>query len=205
MVYCEQAFSDFCNRHWPCSFHKKKERCVNVLFGHASKGHQNEKGDVLATGDYVPSFHYNSNMCRWIQRLEQEMNYMQESRDKALLARPDLSAEEITSTLHLGNLSKFYTQIGSASKFMSHSTCFCCLREIPVHPLTCGHVLCTPCIHSYGVPKGKGSIELLECPMGRAAEQWSESCLFRFKPPLAGVRVLCLDGYVGCTSNLFLF
>ena len=45
MTFYEQAFSDFCDRHWPCSFRKKKERCANVNFGHASKGHQNQRGE----------------------------------------------------------------------------------------------------------------------------------------------------------------
>ena len=195
MAYCEQAFSDFCDRHWLCTFHKKKQRCVNVNFGHASKGHQNKEGKVLASGDFVPSFHYNSDLGNWIRRLEREIMQIQETRDKALLAWPDLNAEEITSKLHLENINRFYTQIGSASNFMSHSTCFCCLREIPVHPLSCGHVLCTPCVRSYGKSDGRGSIEILECPIGRVEERWLEPCLVQFKPPLAGVRVLCLDGY----------
>ena len=194
MAFCEQALNDFCDRHWQCSYSRKKERCVNVLFGHASKGHQNGEGRVLASGDYVTSFDYNTVLCTWIQSLEHAINDIQKSRDKALLAKPSISAEEITSVLHLWNMNTFYNRIGSAGGFMSHSTCFCCLREIPVHPLSCGHVLCIPCVRSYGVSKEDGSIELSECPMGGAGERWLEPSLFKFKPPLAGVRVLCLDG-----------
>ena len=194
MAYCEQALNDFCDRHWPCNFSKKKERCANVYFGHASKGHQNKDGKLLESGGFRSSFHYNNELGNWIQGLEHEIMQMQEKKDRALLDGPDLNSEEITSKLHLENIRYFYTQIGSAINFTSHSTCFCCLREIPVHPLSCGHVLCTPCVRSYGMSKERGSIEMIECPIDSAEERWLESCLVQFKPPLAGVRILCLDG-----------
>lgn len=195
MTYCEQAFSDFCNRHWQCSFSKRKERCANFYFGHASKGHQNKEGKVLESGEFVPSFHYRKDLAHWIQRLERDVIQIQELKNEALPKdESDLSAERITSKLHLGNINKFYTRLGNSCKYMSHSTCFCCLSEIPVHPLSCGHVLCTPCVRSYGRPNGRGLIEITECPIGMHGERWLESCLIQFKPPLAGVRVLCLDG-----------
>ncbi len=31
-----------------------------------------------------------------------------------------------------------------------HSACWCCLFEAPEHVLSCGHVLCTPCVKAYG-------------------------------------------------------
>ena len=194
MAYCEQAFSDFCDRHWTCNFSLKNERCVNVNFGHISKGHQNREGKVIASGGFRPSFHYIRDLGSWIQGLEREIVQIQENRDKALLSEPDLNAEEITSRLHVDNINNFYTQMGSASNFISHSTCFCCLREIPVHPLSCEHVLCTPCVRSYGKPDKRGSIKISECPIGGVEERWLEPCLVQFKPPLAGVRILCLDG-----------
>ena len=190
MDYCEQAFTDFCEWHWPCNFHKKDVRCVNVYSGHA-KGHQNAAGKVLAAGNYVTSFHYNNDLCRWIQRIDKDLDSIQMSKDDA---GPRFNVEEVISSLHIENMKTFYKEIGSTNSFSSHYTCFCCLREIPVHPLACGHVLCSACVRSYGVPKGTGSVEMHKCPICQAQNLRLSSCLVRFMPPLAGVRVLSLDG-----------
>ena len=192
MHYCEQAFTDFCEWYWPCNFQKRGIRCVNVSSGHA-KGHQNAAGKVIATGNYVPSFHYNSDLCRWIQRVERDLNSMQMSKDDL---SPSLNVEDVISTLHIENMKTFYKEMGSANDFSSHYTCFCCLREIPVHPLACGHVLCSACVRSYGAPKGTGVVEMHRCPICQAQDRRFSSCLVRFMPPLAGVRVLSLDGWV---------
>jgi hypothetical protein len=38
------------------------------------------------------------------------------------------------------------------------------------------------------------SVEMLRCPICLAQDLWMPSCLIRFMPQLAGVRILCLDG-----------
>lgn len=188
MNYCEQAFADFCDFHWPCNFQKRNIRCANVNSGH-SKGHQNAVGKLLADGSYLPSFHYDDDLCRWMLRLEQEITNIQVFKDDS---RPTLKVEESPSILlHLENIQKFYRKIGFASDFRSHYTCCCCLSEIPIHPLPCGHVLCSPCVRSYGIPKGRRHIEILRCPICQVQVY---DCLIDFMPPLAGARILCLDG-----------
>ena len=193
MIYCEQAFNDFCDRHWPCSFqNNRKIRCTNVYLGHTSdKGHQNAMGKVIGDGDYVPSFNYNNDLSRWIQSLEREMDRIEQAK---VSSRPGLKADDIILTLHAQNVQTFYHNIGLANNFISHYTCFCCLREIPLHPLTCGHVLCSPCVFSYGMPRGSGLIEILECPICMPRERWPQPTIIQFKHALAGVRVLSLDG-----------
>lgn len=192
MIYCEQAFNDFCDRHWPCSFHIRETRCTNVYIGHnETKGHQNARGKVIATGDYVPSFHYNNDLSRWIQSLEREMDKIERAKASS---RPGLKADDISPALHAHNVQTFYHNLGLASNFISHYTCFCCLREVPLHPLTCGHVLCTPCVLSYGMPRSSGFIEILECPICLPRGFRPQPTIIQFKPTLAGVRVLCLDG-----------
>lgn len=186
MEYCEQAFAYFCDRHWPCDFRKKNHRCANPYSGHA-KGHQNAMGKALGKGAYISSFDYKNDLWRWMLRLEHELDSIQASKD----ARPSLKIDESPSTLHLENINKFYQGIGSASNFRSHYTCYCCLSEIPVHLLACGHVLCSPCVRSYGIPKGRVFMNVSSCPICKAREH---DCLIKFMPPLAGVRVLCLDG-----------
>ena len=193
MIYCEQAFNDFCHRHWPCNFHIRDTRCTNVYFGHNdTKGHQNAKGKVIATGNYIPSFHYNNDLSRWIQCLEREIEKIEQAKASN---RPGLfRADDITPALHARNMQTFYHNIGHASNFISHFTCFCCLREVPLHPLTCGHVLCTPCVRSYGLPRESGLTEISECPICLPGESSPQSSIIQFKPDLAGARVLCLDG-----------
>ena len=187
MDYCEQAFALFCDFHWPCDFQKKNLSCANVSSGHA-RGHQNALGKLLAYGVYVPSFHYKNDLDRWMVRLDQEINNIQASKWDG---RPSLKVEESPSTRHLENLETFYRTIGSASNFRSHYTCYCCLREIPIHPLACGHVLCSPCVRSYGKHNGKVFMEMSSCPICHVQDSGT---LIKFMPPLAGVRVLCLDG-----------
>ena len=187
MVYCEQAFADFCDFHWPCDFQKKNFSCANVYSGH-TKGHQNALGKLLANGAYVPSFHYKNDLCRWMTRLDHEINNIQVSKWDG---RPSSKVEESPSTLHLENLKTFYRSIGSASNFRSHYTCYCCLREIPIHPLACGHVLCSPCVRSYGKKNGKVFMEMSSCPICQVQDNGS---LIKFMAPLAGFRILCLDG-----------
>lgn len=188
MDHCEQAFADFCDFHWLCNFQKKNCRCANVYFGHA-KGHQSAVGKFLAIGDYVPSFQYKTDLCIWLRRLEKEMKRIEGFKNDAM---PSLKVTDSPSDLHLKNMKAFYKSIGSASNFRSHYTCYCCLREIPIHPLACGHVLCSPCVRAYGVHKGRVSMEILKCPICQAQDHGS---LIKFMPPLAGVRILCLDGY----------
>ena len=191
MVYCEQAFNDFCDRHWPCDFRTPKTQCDNVYLGHNTKGHQNAMGKVIAAGDYVPSFHYSSDLSKWIQSLEREIDRIEKAK---ISSRPGLNVDDITPTIHARNVQAFYHNIGLDSNFISHYTCFCCLREIPLHPLTCGHVICSACVLSYGVPKGSGLIEILECPICLPREPRPQPTVIQFKPALAGVRVLSLDG-----------
>lgn len=190
MTYCEQAFTDFCDWYWPCSFHKYNVRCVNVSFGHG-KGHQNAAGKLLATGYYVPSFDEYDDLYNWTKELDLELRKIQ-------MAKNDLTSrynnESNTCTEHIENMKTSYKLVGSAGDFRNHHTCFCCLRDIPVHPLTCGHVLCSACVHSYGEPRGRRSIEMLNCPICQAYNLESSSPIINFMPPLAGARVLSLDG-----------
>ena len=187
MSYCEQAFAYFCDRYWPCRFVKRGSRCANPYSGHA-KGHQDASGKMLADGAYDPLFSYGDDLCTWNLRLEHEIKNIQVSENNA---KPSLKVKKSLATMHLENIKKFYGKMGPASNFQSHRTCFCCLREIPVHPLACGHILCSPCVRIYGVSKDRVSMEMLSCPICQAQDY---GCLIKFMPPFAGVRILCLDG-----------
>ncbi|KAL8929810.1 MAG: hypothetical protein Q9208_000954 [Pyrenodesmia sp. 3 TL-2023] len=105
MSYCERAFADFCEMHWPCNFQKGKLQCVKVGVGHNTKGHQTAQGKVIQAGDYKPSFHYNKDLRQWIQCLERELTRIESVKDSS---RPMLNAENAIPTLHVENARSFY-------------------------------------------------------------------------------------------------
>ncbi|KAL8765647.1 MAG: hypothetical protein Q9209_007327 [Squamulea sp. 1 TL-2023] len=129
MSYCERAFTDFCDIHWPCSFRKDKLQCAKPKVGHNTKGHQTAEGKVIESGDYIPSFHYNRDLRQWIQSLEREMAKIEYAKDSS---RPSVNAENATPAIHAENLRSFYSNIGSASDFKSHSFTPRELHNIPV-------------------------------------------------------------------------
>ena len=83
----------------------------------------------------------------------------------------------------------------NASKFISLTTCYCCLMEVPEHPLQCGHVLCTGCIKAYGHQHDSHSMLMDYCPL-HWNQRIDKSWIIYFKPDYAGVRILTLDRYV---------
>jgi hypothetical protein len=93
-------------------------------------------------------------------------------------------------------MNKFYKDLAPANHFISNSACFSCLRELPEHPLPCGHVLCTRCITSHGTTGTSGQVSLEQCPLHSSRQIFPEAWHIRLKPSLAGVRILTLDGYV---------
>jgi len=113
-----------------------------------------------------------------------------------MILSPAADEIDITTRLHLTNLNNFYHHLGGAQGFISHATCFCCLRELALHPLPCGHVLCTPCIKGYGRPHSglSGSYTIAYCPLHDRDAVFPTPLVVYFKPPLAGVRILSLDG-----------
>lgn len=115
-----------------------------------------------------------------------------------MMTSPAADEIVITTKLHQANVNNFYHHVGGAQNFVSHSTCFCCLRELAEHPLPCGHVLCTPCIKGYGKPHSEllGSFVMACCPLHDYDTVFPAPCEIYFKPALAGVRVLSLDGWV---------
>ena len=198
MDYCEDALEDLCDLHWPCEFYNDRGYCVNFRSGHNPKGHQNSKGKILAVGDYVSSFTVDVVADEWSDMLVRKLKRMHRSTQESPSSiDTDTTEEEVASTLHHRTMNEFYNRLGPAEHFVSHSTCFCCLRELPEHALPCGHVFCTACVQSYGSTKErKGLINMRSCPMHSHATQCEIPFHIKVKPPLAGVRVLSLDGYV---------
>ncbi|KAI0868821.1 hypothetical protein GGS24DRAFT_494248 [Hypoxylon argillaceum] len=202
---CENALQDFCKQFWPCEFEvdglRGKGRCVNTLERH-QKGHQ-LKGRQYP-GDYIASFNFADMLPVWLDWVR----FWLERCQSYLLRRPRAREEDLVPQIHRHNIHRFFEQIGGSLLYFSHSICLCCLRELPEHPLQCGHVLCTPCMKTYGELERRlagypdsvfprGQISLSRCPLHvpRKAEfELVEPRTIEWKPDLAGVRLLCLDG-----------
>ena len=160
------------------------------------KGHQNEKGQIIGAGDYMSDFTWESFADDWFSLLREYLTKFQLSVQQQIAFTPGYSELNATTILHHGNINSFYQRLGGAQKFMSHSSCFCCLRELAEHPLPCGHVLCTPCVKGYGTPQPgtPGTYTIVACPLHETDTLFETPWEVYFKPPLAGVRVLSLDG-----------
>jgi hypothetical protein len=168
---------------------------VNVQGSH-SKGHQNAKGKIMREGPYRSNFTFEGFGEQWLQHLHTHLTKMQTELNKRLVQLPARNELEIVTKLHHENIEEFYQHLGGAQRFVSHQTCFCCLRELAEHPLPCGHVLCTPCIKSYGKPHTNlpYSYAMTSCPLHQSNTVLATLYPVFFKPPLAGVRILSLDG-----------
>jgi hypothetical protein len=194
--HCDDALEDFCDRSWPCEFDNGRYRCVNVKAGHqTTKGHQRKDGRVIGKGDYQSEFSADTFRRDFrdmiYNNLQQLLNRLGQMRGPNTTEAQD--AAEIHSKLIL---KPFFRHLGDVKNFQSHSICFCCLMALPEHPLPCGHVLCTPCVRSYGSPRGKCLFEMMTCPLESNGERFAMPCQIVLKPATAGVRILTLDGLV---------
>lgn len=197
--FFDYAMGEYLELHYPCSYISPdgSRHCMLVKARHQPKGHQDEQG-IIAAGDYEAAFD-SSFMPRWkaqlrsaIEGLHRDFSYEleQASQVEDTNAIPE---ERIALDLHIEYLNQFFESVGPAASICSHATCFCCLMDVPEHPLPCGHVLCTACIKAYG-RTSKASVFMPCCPLHREATKWARSALIKFKPTGAGVRVLSLDG-----------
>jgi len=170
-------------------------RCVNVRSGHGSKGHQLKDGRVFAVGGYLSDFSFKSYRKEFQNkvyfRLQDLLKLLADCTNKGEIR--NIAAARIhrddALSLFYGNGTK-----EDARAFQSHSVCFCCLFETPEHALPCGHVLCTPCVKSYGRVKSNNLIEMHECPLEINTPGRCLSLTLCLKPEAAGVRILTLDG-----------
>ena len=180
--------------YWPCNFKNRHGRCCNMKSGHNPKGHQSSDGKILAAGEYQSDFQADNYADEWIENLRHNLDDIQRSLQDALTRLPHMTEQEAASRLHREIMNDFYIRLGRVSNFVSHSTCFSCLRELPEHPLPCGHVLCAPCVEAYGIRCDKTLIRMKACPLHVYETQWLSPWQIRVKPLYAGVRILSLDG-----------
>ena len=197
--FFDWAMGEYLELHYPCSYVSPDgtRQCMLVKARHQPKGHQDNQG-IIAAGEYQAAFD-SSFIHRWkaqlraaIEGLHRDFSYELEQASQI----PDTNAipeERIALDLHIEYLNNFFEAVGPAASIVSHATCFCCLMDVPEHPLPCGHVLCTACVKAYGKIH-KSAVSLPCCPLHREATNWARPAVIKFKPAGAGVRVLALDG-----------
>ncbi|KAF2012508.1 hypothetical protein BU24DRAFT_442957 [Aaosphaeria arxii CBS 175.79] len=195
LEYCDNALDDFCAVYWPCTFQNRHGgRCVNVRERH-TKGHQNQRGTIIGSGAYVSGFTFDNFAESWSHHLRKYTTGFQSELAGKMVTSPVTDELATVTDLHLANVNRFFHDAGGAIRYTSHSSCFCCLRNLAEHPLACGHVLCTTCIKDYGEQSNdlQGLYTFPACPLHQHDQFRSPSEIY-FKPPLAGVRILSLDG-----------
>lgn len=197
--FFDWAMGEYLEMHYPCSFISPDgtRQCMLVKARHQPKGHQDEKG-IIAAGDYQAAFDANF-LPQWKAQLRSAIGSIHRDFQyelEQLTSGDDAGAvpeERLALDLHIEYLNQFFEAVGPASSMCSHATCFCCLMDVPEHPLPCGHVLCTACIKAYGKPT-KSSVHVTCCPLHRESTNWAKPTVIKFKPAGAGVRILSLDG-----------
>ncbi|KAK5175711.1 uncharacterized protein LTR77_000850 [Saxophila tyrrhenica] len=195
--FFDYAMGEYLELHYRCSYVSSDGRqCQLVKARHQPKGHQDDQG-IIAAGDYQAAFD-SSFLPRWkgqlrsaVESLHRDFSYeLEQASHEDTNAIPE---ERIALDLHIEYLNHFFEAVGPAGSICSHSTCFCCLMDVPEHPLPCGHVLCTACIKAYGKQQ-KSTVLMSCCPLHRESTSWARPAPIKFKPQGAGVRVLALDG-----------
>ena len=197
--FFDYAMGEYLELHYPCSYVSPDgtRQCMLVKARHQPKGHQDEEG-IIAAGDYEAAFDaswlqaWKSQLRTAIGGIQRDFQYELEqlAQGEDTQAIPE---ERIALDLHIEYLNQFFETVGPATSIVSHATCFCCLMDVPEHPLPCGHVLCSACIKAYGKPS-KSAVVLSSCPLHRESTRWARPAAVKFKPGGAGVRVLSLDG-----------
>ena len=177
---------------------------MNVKSSHTAKGHQTARGRIISSGPYESAFSSFNFSDQWkiflknrLQEIEAEF---QEKRNATVPKKDDpltVNDRILAYDLHKKCMGRFFRSYEgyNALKFISLTTCYCCLMEVPEHPLQCGHVLCTGCIKAYGYQHDSHTMLMDYCPL-HSTQRFDRPWVIHFKPDYAGVRILTLDGFV---------
>lgn len=172
------------------------KQCVHIASTHPPQGHQNDRGKIIASGAYTSTFTSEIFYPEWKKRIRHCISSLQRNLQRELDDGSGKISEEICFLpLHSQEMQRHYQLFDTPDDLINHATCLCCLMRTPIHPLPCGHVLCSHCIRSYSSSSNEKNILRMDnCPLHPTTGDWSPAHLVRSKPEGAGVRLLALDG-----------
>jgi hypothetical protein len=135
-LHCIKALEDFCSDYWPCDYEGRTGSCAITQKGHGLKGHQDNRGKVLASGAYQSDFSASSYSWTWTKEIRMHLDKMRKDLQPEIFSKASFREEDSALKLHIKNMAVFFNQYGDSTKnFLSNSVCFCCLRETPTEPL----------------------------------------------------------------------
>jgi hypothetical protein len=196
LPHLDQALMDFCDKHWRCEYQHGTERCVNVRSGHSAKGHQMQSGRLAGVGHYKSTIQCDEPTKRKFQELVYEklvISYVMTRRRTSSSKAEDRAAAEVHCEYVLPHFFAHVTKHDPGT-FVSHTVCLSCLFEPPEHALPCGHIICTPCLRSFGYCSESSRVAILHCPLEPKTNRFIFPSEIYLKPPGCGIRILTLDG-----------
>lgn len=194
---CLKGICTYQTKYQLCAFRfPDGQPCKAVRPTHPQHCSSDEKGST-SPGTF-DSANYPEAADSSVRRLEQTFINMfkdlcSRTADESGLRLPPLP--EFTQYRRQTLASDKLRQCGFWHTAKSNKTCFACLQSVPDHSLPCGHVLCEQCVKDFGkVYEDERNCTIISQCLFCFAEWPSQLQLVRFKPKLAGVRVLTLDG-----------
>ena len=196
----KQALKTFFDEEWPCEAKhpKLQERCVIVRTRHnTTKGHQlasgkSWSGEYETRRDIDVEPYFTEKVFRLFNKLVNTL--MTRAKEKDLLG--SAAEKRIAFEIHQHDIMRQRCNfLRGHTNFVSHRICLCCLYQVPVHPLLCGHVICDLCLRASGKEARENVVRLRECPIcGTIWSQGRVNVEIVRKPDGCGIRVLTLDG-----------
>ncbi|KAH6988598.1 hypothetical protein EDB80DRAFT_816998 [Ilyonectria destructans] len=192
------AAEKFLSQTLVCAFMDPNgEKCTNTRKGH-DRGHQSSGGE-LTSGDFeaagFEAAKFVKNVDERVRELISGVNTQPAYERRNWMVKTHLS----TLSLNSGYLTEAVADSGNTSRGLSNLPCFGCLVRKPEYHLPCGHYICGTCIKrlqdqdnalsSFHIARHS---KCFLCHSNEPNGSWPISVALQ--PPLAGVRVLSLDG-----------
>jgi hypothetical protein len=193
----KEALKNLFDEAWPCeAIHPTlKQRCIIVRATHGTKGHQLASGKIW-NGKYESSQASNvdeiflngvmaifQNVFRGIDANQQQETCKSDPVDEKRVAF------QLHKELVIRRHGDF---LRTEPRLASHFVCLCCLFDIPMHSLPCGHTICEECFVA-AAERHSDTVHLLyTCPI--CLQELEHHCEIAVKPSTAGIRMLSLDG-----------